>query len=210
MIATSHDAGSAAATARASIAERRLDARLARSRVAWFGHPVPRVYLAMPRPADSTEFVALVRASRALHEGWVSPADTPARYRRYVGRCENDDFEGMLVRRAEDDALVGVFNLSQIFYGPLCSAYLGFWAGTPFAGEGYMSAAFPLVLRRAFVKLRLHRVEANVQPSNRVSLRLARRQGFRREGFSPRYLKIAGRWRDHVRLALTVEDWRAR
>ena len=58
--------------------------------------------------------------------------------------------------------------------------------------------------------LKLHRVEANIQPANLRSLALARDAGFVREGYSRRYVRIAGRWRDHVRLALLVEDWRAR
>ena len=73
-----------------------------------------------------------------------------------------------------------------------------------------MTEALALTLRIAFGRLRLHRVEANIQPGNRASIALVRRAGFRREGLSPRYLKIGGRWRDHERWALTVEDWRRR
>jgi ribosomal-protein-alanine N-acetyltransferase len=71
-----------------------------------------------------------------------------------------------------------------------------------------MCAGLGAVLRRAFGELRLHRVEANIQPENRDSIRLAERLGFRKEGLSPRYLKVGGRWRDHERWALLAEEWR--
>ena len=101
---------------------------------------------------------------------------------------------------------MGVINVSQIFLGAFRSAYLGYYADAHHMGQGYMSEGLRLVLRNAFSKLGLHRLEANIQPANRASVRLVRRAGFRREGFSARYLKVLGRWRDHERWAVTVED----
>src|SRR5262245_51861659 len=77
----------------------------------------------------------------------------------------------------------------------------------PHAGQGYMTEGMALALDVAFRKLELHRVEVNIQPTNARSLALAQRIGFTREGFSRRYVKIAGRWRDHVRYAILAEDW---
>jgi ribosomal-protein-alanine N-acetyltransferase len=73
-----------------------------------------------------------------------------------------------------------------------------------------MSEGLELLLRHVFRSLRLHRVEANIQPANAPSIALVRRAGFRLEGRSPRYLKIGGRWRDHERWAITREDWLGR
>ena len=108
---------------------------------------------------------------------------------------------------AGDGSIAGVMNLSQIFMGPLRSAFLGYYAFEPFAGRGYMREAMPLLLRYAFDELGLHRVQANVQPANDASIALVRGAGFRREGFSPRYLFIRGEWRDHEQwVALTDDD----
>ena len=73
-----------------------------------------------------------------------------------------------------------------------------------------MGEALQLMLREVFRGLDLHRVEANVMPHNTASIALVERAGFRKEGYSPRYLKIAGRWSDHERWALLREEWRPR
>jgi ribosomal-protein-alanine N-acetyltransferase len=127
-----------------------------------------------------------------------------------LARCRRPAFKTLFVCRREDDALVGVFDLSQIFYGFMQSAYLGYYALAPYARRGYMRDGLELMLRYAFRTLRLHRVESNIQSANKRSLALVRRAGFVREGYSRRYLKIDGQWRDHERWALLVEDWRAR
>jgi [ribosomal protein S5]-alanine N-acetyltransferase len=169
-----------------------------------------RVFLRRPRISDRDEFLALNRSSRALHKSWVKPPVTPSQFGEFIRRSRRADVDTTLVCRLEDGAIVGVFNLSQIFRRGLQSAYLGFYAGTAYAGHGYMRQGMVLLFRHVFETLKLHRVEANVQPQNARSINLIRWSGFRREGFSPRYLKVAGRWRDHERWAITVEDWRRR
>ena len=170
----------------------------------------PRVLLRPPTHEDRDEFVALMQVSRDFHSPWATAPTDPDRYAAYLADARRADFEAMLLCRAEDGAIVGFFNLSQIVRRRLQSAYLGYAVGEPFAARGYMREGLDLVLRQAFARLELHRVEANIQPGNASSLALARGAGFRREGFSPRYLKIGGRWRDHERWAILDEDWRAR
>jgi ribosomal-protein-alanine N-acetyltransferase len=75
-------------------------------------------------------------------------------------------------------------------------------------GRGLMSEAVSLVVTQAFEELGLHRVEANIQPDNKPSIALVRGLGFRQEGYSPRYLRIAGEWRDHERWAILADEWR--
>lgn len=164
-----------------------------------------RVVLRAPRGRDRAEFLALTRASRRFLHPWVAPPIDGAAFAGYLRRARQSTGRGFLVCRRTDGAIVGVINLSQIFLGGFRSAYLGYYAGVAFAGQGYMSDGLRLVLRHAFRRLHLHRLEANIQPGNAASIRLVKRCGFRREGFSPRYLKIFGRWRDHERWAITAE-----
>ncbi len=164
-----------------------------------------RVFLCAPTARHRDEFLALMRASRTALRPWVVPPASRAAFAAYLRRTRRPTARAFLVCRLEDRAIVGVINVSQIFHGNFRSAYLGYYAGRPFMGKGYMSEGLGLVLRHAFESLGLHRLEANIQPGNRASIRLVRRAGFRREGFSPRYLKLLGRWRDHERWAITAE-----
>lgn len=166
-----------------------------------------RVHLRSPRLRDRDAFLAAVRASRSLHRPWVYPPEDAEAFASYLRRVRSPDAVGFVVRRNEDDAITGVINLSQIFLGNFRSAFLGYYALEPFAGRGYMTEGMRLALHHAFGVLGLHRLEANVQPANASSVALVRRLGFRREGFSPRYLKVGGRWRDHERWAILAEDF---
>ncbi len=97
-------------------------------------------------------------------------------------------------------------HLSQIVLGVFRSAYLGYHGVAPSTGRGLMTEAVRLTAAHAFTELGLHRLEANIQPGNARSIALARRVGFRQEGFSPRYLRIGGAWCDHERWALLADD----
>jgi [ribosomal protein S5]-alanine N-acetyltransferase len=168
----------------------------------------PRVHLAFPGRADEAAVLALNRRSRPFHQPWISPPRTPLQFAHYLTRCRRSDFIGLLLRRRADDVLLGAVELGQIARGAFQSAYLGYHIGAPFAREGYMCEGLGLALDYAFRQLRLHRLEANIQPGNAASIALVETLGFHREGYSPRYLKLGGCWRDHEHWAMLAEDWR--
>jgi ribosomal-protein-alanine N-acetyltransferase len=167
-----------------------------------------RVFLRAPTAHDLDELITLNRSSSHLHRGLVSPPTKPEQFHASFKRCRRADCVWFLICRVEDGAIAGSITLSQIVRGNFRSAYLGYYVGEPYAGRGYMTEALRLTLRHAFLGLKLHRLEANIQPENVASIALVRRAGFTREGYSRRYLKICGRWRDHERWALLAEAWR--
>lgn len=168
------------------------------------------VYLRPPVAGDLEMYTALARRSRGFHAGLAAPARNAADFGVLLARSRAPDFESRLIFRSADDVLLGGASLSQIFRGGFQNAYLGYWIGAPYANQGYMTAALRLLLDDAFGELRLHRLEANIQPHNEPSRRVVQRLGFRLEGYSPRYLKIGGRWRDHERWAILREEWKTR
>ena len=168
----------------------------------------PPVVLRAIDYADRDEFLAMVRESRELHRPWAYPPERPDQFDELVARSQRDDVVTLLACRADDGCIAGVFTISQIVRGAFQSAFLGYYGSARCSRRGYMRSGLQLVLDYAFGELRLHRVEANIQPGNTPSLSLARGAGFRLEGFSPRYLLIGGRWRDHERWAITAEEWR--
>jgi len=160
------------------------------------------VYIRPPVADDQAAFLAAVRRSRALHRPWTSAPDTPATFVAYLERMAAPTNHPFLVCRSDTDELVGVINLSNVVLGAFRSGYLGYYAFSGHQRQGLMRQGLRAVVRHAFGRLKLHRVEANIQPANTASIALARSCGFSKEGLSPRYLKIGGRWRDHERWAL--------
>jgi [ribosomal protein S5]-alanine N-acetyltransferase len=109
-----------------------------------------------------------------------------------------------------DGHFAGEVNLSIVQRGPFQSAYLGYWIDEARAGQGYMPEAVVVVLRSAFEELRLHRVQISIIPRNGPSRRVVEKLGIRDEGVALRYLEINGVWEDHVRYAITAEEWEER
>jgi len=150
-------------------------------------------------PADEAAFTAAARASRKLHRPWVqAPCDAEA-FARHLARFDGAAHHGFVV--VAEGQLAGAINLTNIVMGAFRSGYLGCYAFAGFEGRGLMARGLNAVVNHAFKDLGLHRVEANIQPGNAASIALAKRCGFQLEGYSPKYLKIAGRWCDHERWA---------
>ncbi|MDQ3802159.1 MAG: GNAT family N-acetyltransferase [Acidobacteriota bacterium] len=167
------------------------------------------MFLRFPTSGDFAEFTALNKASRKFHRNLVNPPTDEKSFADFLKRSESETDRCFLICRNEDGAIVGGAALSQIFRKAFQNAYLGYYLAEKYTGKGYMTEAVKLVLRFAFRELKLHRVEANVQPENTASIAVLQRCGFTREGFSRKYLKIGGRWRDHARFAIIIEDWKA-
>ena len=168
-----------------------------------------RVFLRYPTGDDEDAFLRAVAASRELHLPWTFLPETAEGFRALLDRTRDPADQLLLICLLQDGSPAGVAHLGQIVLGDFRSAYLGYSALVPHEGRGLMREGLTLVLRHAFETIGLHRVEANVQPDNARSIALVERLGFRREGYSPRYLRIGGEWRDHVRYAILAEDFQA-
>jgi ribosomal-protein-alanine N-acetyltransferase len=167
-----------------------------------------RVYLRHPDENDFEGLLELYRSSRDHFRGVMRAEFDWAIFDRILSEAQMVSNEYFVICRFTDDAIIGTINLSQIFRRSFQNAYLGYALGAEYTGQGFMTEAVHQVLRFAFDDLKLHRIEANVQPTNRSSIAVLKRSGFTKEGFLRRYIKISGRWRDHERWAIIREDWK--
>lgn len=167
-----------------------------------------RVRLEPPSSKREDEFLGAVRRSRKLHRNLVTPPRTAERYGKLLEASRRVNCAHFFVTLAGSGDLVGVINIENIIRGYFHSATLGYYGFAPHNGRGLMREGLIGVLRHGFKTLKLHRLEANIQPANKRSIALVEGLGFRREGYSPRYLKVSGRWRDHERWAMLADYWR--
>ena len=168
-----------------------------------------RVLLRPPTRGDRDMWCALRLANwRYLRRAEPTPApgsdpNGHAAFDRMLASAKTDRTARFLVFLCDSGEVVGQITFSGISRGCFQSCFVGYWIGRAHGGQGLMSEALALAVRHAFDGLKLHRVEANIAPSNRVSRAVAKRCGFRFEGRARALLHLDGRWRDHERWAVT-------
>lgn len=165
-----------------------------------------RIVLRRPAYGDGAAMIAAHLRSRDFLHPWVAPFIDEDGFEAWYGRLVTGPNVSFLAIEQQSGEIAGVANISQIVMGLFRSAYLGYYAMAGMEGRGLMREALEQVLDFAFGELGLHRLEANIQPGNTRSIALVERLGFRKEGFSPRYLRIDGAWRDHERWAILADD----
>ena len=173
-----------------------------------------RVYLRVPTMNDYSAWVQLRAASRNYLTPWepLWPHDDLARnsfryrIRRYNRDIREDTSYPFFIFDITDHTLLGGVTVSGIHRGVAQSGSLGYWIGEKHSNRGNMSAAVNALIPYAFEELNLNRLEAACLPTNVPSMHLLRRCGFTQEGYAREYLKINGKWRDHMLFALLRRD----
>lgn len=177
-----------------------------------------RVILKPLAVSDWREWAKLRADSRDFLTPWESTWPDDAleagafrrRVRQYAEDWARRTAYHFLIRRAEDNRLVGGINITNVRRGIAQQGTLGYWIGAAHARHGYMTEAMLAMLGFAFGELKLHRVEAACLPDNAASRALLLKCGFREEGRARQYLRINGRWQDHVTFAILADDWAVR
>ncbi|HXJ63331.1 MAG TPA: GNAT family protein [Actinomycetota bacterium] len=165
------------------------------------------------RPSDADDLLALRERNRSFFEPF-EPALPPDHFTRraqldaivHGNRAWDDDREYTFGVTLTTGELVGRIRLSVVVRGPWQNANIGYYVDRDANGRGICTEGVGLVVGFAFDRLGLHRVQAGVMPRNTPSIRVLEKNGFRREGLAPRYLRINGEWEDHLIFARTVED----
>ena len=176
-----------------------------------------RIYLRPAKTSDWHAWAALRGESRAFLSPWeptwshdsLTRGAFQRRLRSYKSEMRQGIGYSFLIFRRADDLMLGGITLSNLRRGVSQAGTLGYWIGEAHSRQGYMTEALAALLEFAFGRLGLHRVEAACLPGNTASRRLLERAGFREEGYARQYLRIDGRWQDHVLFGLLREDFLA-
>ncbi|MCO6186822.1 GNAT family N-acetyltransferase [Rhizobium sp. L1K21] len=172
--------------------------------------------LRLPQISDFPEWKAVREASYNHLQPWEpswGPDDlTRQAFRLRIERNEHEYSNGsaipLFIFSKQEGALLGGITIGQIRRGAAQCCMIGYWMGEQYAGQGHMRASLTLVIHHIFERLQLHRIEAACIPDNERSLALLEKAGFQREGALREYLKINGRWRDHVLLSLLASEYK--
>jgi [ribosomal protein S5]-alanine N-acetyltransferase len=146
-------------------------------------------------------FALAARRSKSIHQGWVHPPTQPEVVAALALKRQGPTDHGFVIHEYETTDVAGYIEITNIVQGPFQSAYLGYYMFKGYERRGYMKWALGIVIQKAWKELKLHRLEANIQPGNTASIALVKALGFSKEGYSPAYLKVGGRWCDHERWA---------
>ena len=169
-----------------------------------------RVELRYPQRADYHEWAKLRGDSARFLEPWepswtsdeLSNAAYKARLRRADSDLENGTGHVFFIFEQASGALVGGISLGNIRYGMARSGQIGYWMGEAHAGKGLMQDAVKALISFGFGRVNLHRLEAACIPSNERSVAVLQKTGFTQEGLLKSYLKINGKWQDHLLFAI--------
>lgn len=172
------------------------------------------LWLRPPQMSDYARWAELRALSREHLTPWepqwsrdeLSRFAFRRRVKHYQREAADDQGYAFFIFDATDDNLLGGVTFTHVRRGVTQSAALGYWLGQPYCGRGLMTEAVRVASAHAFEALKLHRVEAATQPTNLRSIAVLQRNGFEREGFARSYLKINGRWADHVLFARVAGD----
>ena len=164
--------------------------------------------LRVVRMRDVKRLESLILGNRSWLRPWeaTSPTgptsfDIKAMVRGLIKQLERS--EGMPFVIEVDGEIVGQLNVSNMLYGSVSSATLGYWVAPEVAGMGVTPTAVALVTDYLFTTVGLHRLEIDIRPENQASLRVVEKLGFRYEGLKEKFIHINGAWRDHYVFALT-------
>lgn len=178
-----------------------------------------RLLITAPRPSDAESVAEFMTRNRSFFNAWFPDRDDSFFTADWQRKKLESDLVLMLegsqhnsvirLKDADPKQVIGQVNLNGIIRRAFHSGFLGYHLDESLNGQGLMAEALKALVEHWFGPMNLHRIEANIIPSNLRSKRMIAKVGFQKEGFSPSYLRIDGQWRDHEHWVLLNDHWKA-